>query len=327
MKRREFLSLVGGAAAAWPIVARAQQPAMPMIGFLGAATAGAYEPRLQSFHQALKNEGFVEGQNVKIEYRWSGEQYEKLPALAAELVRMQVSVIIAAGGAQTALAAKAATTRIPIVFQNGSDPVKIGLVKSLARPGGNLTGVTNITVETVLKRLELMRELVPRAEVLAYMINPRNPNSENIVKDIGSASRMLGRQIVIVNFASRDDMDEAFASLVRQRVGGLVLSADPIVSIWRDGLLERVARHAIPAIFPYRDFAEAGGLASYGANLSDVYRQVGVYAGRILKGESASELPVVQSTKFELVVNNKTAKALGLEVPLSLLMRIDSVID
>jgi putative ABC transport system substrate-binding protein len=300
---------------------------MPVIGFLGAASPKAYAPRLIPFLQSLKEMGFIEGENVRIEYRWAGDQHETLPALAAELARLPVSVIIAAGGGQTALAAKSATAKIPIVFQNGSDPVKIGLVASLGRPGGNLTGVTNVSVETASKRIELMRELVPGAKVIGWLNNPRNPNADVLLRDITSAGRALGREIVLVNFASQNDLDPAFATLVQKRVGGLVVGADPIIYNWRDELINRAAHHAIPTMFPNRDFVEAGGLVSYGANFSDVYRQVGVYTSRILKGESPSELPVVQSTKLELIVNNKTAKTLGLDVPLSLLMRIDAVID
>jgi putative ABC transport system substrate-binding protein len=282
---------------------------------------------LVPFRQTLKDAGFVDGQNIRIEYRWAGDRHENLPALAAELVRVPVAVIVAAGGTQTALAAKSATAKIPIVFQNGSDPVKIGLVASLSRPGGNLTGVTNVSVETVSKRIELMRELVPGANVIGALFNPRNPNAAVISSNIAAAGRSLGRQMVIVDFAGKNDLDSSFATLVQERVGALVVGADPVNYNWRDEIIERAARHSIPTMYPAREFTEVGGLASYGANLADVYRQVGLYASRILKGERPSELPVVQATKLELVVNNKTAKALGLEVPLSLLMRIDSVIE
>jgi len=326
MKRRALIAGIA-ASAAWPLAARTQQPAMPAIGFLGAATSKAYEPRLIPFRRALKDVGFVDGQNVRIEYRWVESRYERLPTLAAELVRLPVAVIVAAGGAQTALAVKSATTKIPVVFQNGSDPVKIGLVTSLSRPDGNLTGVTNVTVETVSKRMELMRELVPGADPIGYLANPNNPNTAILREQMVAVSQMLGRRIFVLNFAEKKDIDATFATLVSQRIGALVVGADPINYNLRDEIIEYAARHAVPTMYPSRDFAEAGGLVSYGADFADVYRQVGLYTGRILKGESPSDLPVVQSTKYELIVNNKTAKALGLEMPLSLLMRIDSVVD
>lgn len=309
------------------MMGRAQQSKMPVIGFLAGASPKALERRLIPFRQALTEAGFVEGQNVRIEYRWSGDHYEQLPALAAELVRLPVSVVVAAGGAQTAIAARSATSSVPIVFQNGSDPVKMGWVASLARPGGNMTGVTNVSVETATKRIELMRELVPGTKAIGFLNNPRNPNSANIKRDLRAASRTLSREIVVVDFTSRDDLDSAFAMLQDKRVGALVTNADPVAYHWRDELIERAARHAIPTMFPNRDFVEAGGLASYGPTFKDVYRAVGSYTARILKGERPAELPVVQSTKYELIVNNRTAKALGLEVPLSVLMRIDAVID
>jgi putative ABC transport system substrate-binding protein len=329
MRRRNFIKAAAASASSivWPFAARAQQPAMPVIGFLGAASAKTYEARLRPFLEALKGAGFIEGQSVRVEYRWSGDQYDKLPALAAELASIPVTVMIAAGGAPAANAAKSATATIPIVFQTGSDPVRMKWVASLAHPGGNMTGVTNVSVETVTKRLELMRELVPPAGVLGYMTNPRNPNTPNVIKEVASAARTLGREIVVVNSASLGDLDHAFATLVQRQVGALVLTSDPIAAHWRDELIERAARHAIPTMYPNRDFVQAGGLVSYGATYRDVYREVGVYAARILKGERPSELPVVQSTKYELVLNNNTAKALGLEVPLSVLMRIDAVVD
>ena len=325
MRRREVIAGVA-ATTVGPLAGRAQQQ-IPVIGFLGAASAKAFEPRLIPLRQALKDAGFIEGENVRIEYRWVEAQYERLPALVAELVRMPVTVIVAAGGAQTALAAKSATAKIPIVFQNGSDPVKIGLVASLNRPGGNVTGVTNVSVETAAKRLELMRELVPTAAVLGWMLNPRNPNTEAIAKDVERAAAALGRKIVFANFAKRSDLDLAFATLVQQGAQALVVSADPIFTNWRDELIKGAAYHKLPTMLPDRTFVEVGGLASYGSNYSDVYREVGAYVARILKGERPAELPVVQSTKYELIVNNKTARALGLEVPLSFLMRIDAVID
>jgi putative ABC transport system substrate-binding protein len=326
MKRREFISLLGGAAAAWPVVARAQK-AIPIIGFLGAATPAAYESRLTPFRQTLKEAGFVEGENVRLEYRWANNRYENLSALAAELVRAQVAVIVAAGGAQTALAAKVATPNIPIVFQNGSDPVKIGLVTSMSRPGGNLTGITILSVETVTKRLELMRELAPSASVLGWMLNPSNPNAETIVKDVNEASRSLARKIIFVNVASLGDFDAAFTTLTQARVGALVVSADPIFPANRDKLVELATRYAIPTMYPFREFVEAGGLASYGDNFNEVYRQVGLYTTRILKGEKPANLPVLQSSKLDFVINLKTAKALGLDFHPQLLARADEVIE
>jgi putative ABC transport system substrate-binding protein len=327
MKRREFIAALGSVAAATsPVLAQAQQR-LPVIGLLSPASANAWAFRIDPFRKKLKDEGFVEGETVRIEYRWAEDQYDRLPSLADELVRLPVDVLVAAGGAQTALAAKAATSKTPIIFQNGSDPVRLGLVASLARPQGNLTGVTNVTVETVLKRIELVRDLVPSASVIGYLTNPRNPNTSIIANDMETFGRSLGRQLVIIPLADKQDFDRSFASLMQQKVTALVISADPFFFNWRNELVDRIGRAGVPAMYPTREFVEAGGLASYGADFAEIYRQVAIYTARILKGERPSDLPVVQSTKFELVINNKTAKALSLEVPLSMLMRVDRVVE
>lgn len=328
MRRREFIELFGGVLMAWPLPALAQQQqSMPVIGFLGSPTAPAYAPRLIPFRQTLKALGYVEGENIKIEYRWAEDRYDRLPGLAAELVRDNPSVIIAAGGAPTALAAKNATSTIPIVFQNGSDPVKLGLVASLNRPGGNITGVTNVSVETAAKRFELLAELVPAARTIGWMMNPANPNRTTVNGAVERAGKSLGRGVVIAEIGADSDVDAAFAKLVQLQIGGLVLSADPIFSSLTDRIIQLSAKHSVPTMFPFRESVIAGGLVSYGANFTDVYRQVAVYTARILKGEKPAELPVVQSTKYELVLNLNTAKALGLEVPMSFLMRINDVIE
>jgi len=325
VKRREFLTLLGGAAA-WPLAARAQQPTMPVIGWLGSESREAEDFRVVPFRQALKEAGYVEGQNLTIEYRGAEGQSDQLPALAADLVRRQVAVI-AAPGLAAAVAAKGATTTIPIVFQFAADPVQLGLVASLSRPGGNITGVTSLNVEVRPKQLELLHELVPNASVIGMLVNPNNPDAEIQSRDAQAAAGRLALQLDILRARTEGDFDAAFASSVQLRAGALVIGSD-VLFFSRSRQLGALAfRHAIPAICPYREFAAAGGLMSYGTNIADLYRQVGAYTARILKGEKPADLPVQQAVKLELVINSKTAKALGLDVPLSMLMRVDEVIE
>ena len=324
MRRREFLGLFGGAAA-WPLVARAQQ-AMPVIGYLGTSSSEQDTHQLNALRHGLSETGFIESQNVAIEYRWAQGQNDRLPALAAELVRLQVAVI-ALGGLPPALAAKAATATIPIVFQMGVDPVEAGLVASLNRPGGNITGVSNLNVELGPKRLELLHELVPTATLIALLIDPTNPNAEGLTRDLRAAARTLGLQLHVLHASMERDFDAVFARLIQLKVGALIIGTDGILIRQSKRLGALSVRHAVPAIFQTSDFAAAGGLVSYGANLTDAYRQVGIYTGRILKGEKPADLPVQRSTKAEMVLNLKTAKALGLTVPLPLLGRADQVIE
>jgi putative ABC transport system substrate-binding protein len=325
--RREFITLIGGAAAAWPRMARAQ-PAMPVVGFLGATSSEMFADRLRGFRQGLKETGHAEGENVAIVFRWADGHYDRLPELAAELVRRQVAVIAVSGGTDSVMAAKAATATIPIVFVSPEDPVRLGLVASLARPGGNLTGINFFAAELVAKRMELLRELLPGAIRVAVLANPRNAaNYESIVTDVKAAARTSGLQITVLNARNSDEIDAAFASLVRERQDALFVSPDPLFAGWRVQLVLLAARHAIPATFAIRDIAEAGGLMSYGTNISDAFRQMGAYAGRILKGAKPAELPVVQATRFELVINLLTARVLGLTVPPTLLARADEVIE
>jgi ABC-type uncharacterized transport system substrate-binding protein len=325
--RREFITLLGGAAATWPLVARAQQPAMPVIGFLDTRSPDAMGDRLRAFRHGLKEAGFVEDENVKVLYRWAEGKYDQLPALAAELVRRPVTVIASGGGIPPAAAAKAATTTIPIVFAIPQDPVGIGLVASLARPGGNLTGVNFFTTELAAKRLEFLHELVPGLARVAVLVNPANPNTEPTLKDVETAARSKSLQVQIFNASSRQDIDAAFATLVRERPDGVFIGGDSFFISRRVQLTNLTLRHAIPAAFSQREYAEIGGLMSYGANISDAYRQVGVYAGRILNGAKPADLPVVQSSKFEFVINAQTARMLGLTVPPTLLTVADEVIE
>ena len=324
--RREFISLLGGAAAAWPVLARAQQPAMPVVGFLNGASPEGYAPYVTAFRQGLKEVGYVDGQNVAIEYRWAEGQYDRLPALAADLVRRQV-VVIAAGTIPAAPAAKAATATIPIVFTTGLDPVQAGLVASLNRPGGNLTGVTALAVEVGPKGLELLHELVPTATVIALLVNPTNPSAEALSRDLQPAARALGLQLHILHASTERDFDTVFATLLQLRAGGLMIGSDGFFITQIEQLATRTVRHAVPAIFQYREFTAAGGLMSYGVSNRDLYRLVGVYTGRILRGEKPADLPVLQPTKFELVINLKTTKALGLTVPDKMLALADEVIE
>jgi putative tryptophan/tyrosine transport system substrate-binding protein len=327
VKRREFITLLGGAAVAWPLAARAQQAAVPVIGFLSPTAPAGFAERLRMFRQGLSEAAYVEGHNVAIEYRWANDDSDRLPALAADLVRAQPAVIVTAGGSGTAAAAKAATRTIPIVFLIGADPVKLGLTASLNRPGGNATGVTLITVETVQKRLEILRELVPNADAFALLVHNKNPNLETYARDVQAAARALGRRIDIYKIASGGELDDAFATLVQRSTGGVVVSADPIFTTRPDDVVAAAARHAVPTLYPFREFVTAGGLISYGPKFNDAMRQVGSYAGRILKGQKSADLPVQQFTDVDLIINLRTAKALGLTAPPTLLARANEVIE
>ena len=325
MNRRAFITLLGGATVAWPLAARAQQP-LPMIGFLNGASPEKWEPFVNAFLQGLKETGYTESQNVIIEYRWADGQFDRLPAMAADLVGRNATVI-AAFAPPAALAAKAATSTIPIVFVTGFDPVKGGLVASLNRPGGNVTGVHVFLIGLESKRLGLLRELVPQAALMGLLINPRSPDSEAQSKALQAAARAIGQQIMVVEAGSDGEFDAAFTALAERRVGALVVAADQFFTGRREQLLALTARYAMPAIYELREYAVAGGLMSYGTSLPEGYYQNGVYVGRILKGAKPADLPIVQSTKFELVINLKTAKSLGLDVPDKLLALADEVIE
>ena len=327
MKRRGLLTLLGGGAA-WPLAAHAQQAAMPGIGFLHSQSPDTNADRLRGFHRGLKDSGYVEGENLTIVYRWAENQIDRLPALAVDLVRRQVSVITTLGGTSVMLAAEAATATIPIVFVAAEDPVKLGLVASLARPGGNLTGINFLSGEVVAKRLELMRELVPAATRVAVLVNPTNAaDTETTVRDVAAAARAIGLQIQVFNAGTIREIDTAFANLARERIDSLFVSPDPFFNSRRVHLALLAARHTVPATYAGRDYAEAGGLMSYGANVADAYRQVGTYAGRILKGAKPADLPVMQSAKFELIINAPAARVVGPTVPPTLLARADEVIE
>jgi putative ABC transport system substrate-binding protein len=326
MRRREFIALVGGATTAWPLATLAQQQSMPVIGFLGSRASGEDPQLLTSFRLGLKEGGSVDGQNVVIEYRFAENKYDRLPALAAELVQRQVALIAANGPA--AQAAKAATSIIPVVFTVGFDPVEVGLVASLNRPGGNVTGVSILDVELGPKRLELLRELVPKANIIAVLVNPSDPvRAGNIARAMQAAAHTLGLQSNVLKASNERDFDAAFAGLLQMRAEGLVIGGEPFLNSRSEQLGALTARHKVPAIFQFREFTAGGGLLSYGASLTDSYRQVGVYAARILKGEKPADLPIVQASKFDLVINLKTAKALGLTVPAKLLFTADEVIE
>jgi ABC-type uncharacterized transport system substrate-binding protein len=328
MRRRDFITLIGGAAAAWPFAVRAQQPTMPVIGYLGSESPDVFAGRLSAFRQGLSETGFVEGQNVAIEYRWAENQYDRFPALLADFIRRKVTVIVAVTGTPPALAAKVATTTIPIVFVTAGDPVALGLVASLNRPGGNLTGVATLTVELAPKQLEVLRELVPTAITIALLVNPANStNAETLSRDVQAAARTLGLQLHVLHASTERDFDAVFASLPRLRAGALLIGSDPFFNSRSQQLTALASRHAMPTMYPFREYAMAGGLISYGNSFADAHRQVGVYTGRVLKGEKPADLPIQQSVKVELVINLKTAKALGLTFPISLLGRADEVIE
>ncbi len=326
MRRRKFVAILGGVVVAWPFAARAQQKAMPVIGVLSTGSPSASSGPMGAFRQGLSEAGYVEGQNLAIEYRWAEGNYDRLPALAADLVGRKVDLIMASSP-PSALAAKSATSTIPIVFRGGGDPVGAGLVASLARPGGNLTGVSFIPNELTAKRLELLSELVPQAGVIALLMNPNNANTERVIRDVQEAARTKGLQLHVLKASSESEIDTAFASLVQLHAGALVVGADPFLSSRRERLVALASRHAVPAIYAWREFADSGGLISYGSSLTAAYRLVGIYAGKILKGAKPADLPVEQPTKFELAINLKTARALGITVPPTLLTRADEVIE
>jgi putative ABC transport system substrate-binding protein len=327
MKRREFITLLGGAAA-WPLAARAQQAAMPVIGILAVVPPEANAIRLRAFREGLSVAGYVEGQNVSIKYRWAPAHTGRLSELAAQLVHDQVAVLVAAGGTASALAAKAATASSPIVFGIGADPVSVGLVASLSRPGGNVTGVTSLNIEVAPKRLELLHELLPSATIMGLLVNPAIPAlAEPVSRSSQAAAQALGLQLHVLRASSEGDFDHVFASLVQRRAGALVIAPDQLFTSYSKELAALTIRHALPAIYEFREFAAAGGLMSYGSSQTEYYRLVGQYAGRVLKGDKPADLPVQQSTKVELIINLKTARALGITVPLPLLARADEVIE
>ena len=326
MRRREFITLVSAASVAWPLRVRAQKPTLPVIGFLHSGSE-ASAPYLVGFEQGLKEIGFENGRNVTVQYRFAEGHYDRLPAMVADFVYQKVTVLAAVGGVQTALAAKPASAVVPVVFANGSDPVQFGLVKSLNRPDGNITGVSFFNAQLEAKRLGLLSELVPSARAFGALINPANDNAANQLKDIAQGARVVNRAITILKASNEGEIETMFASFAEQRVNALLVASDPYFNSQRTKIVELAARYNLPAIYEWREFAEAGGLASYGTNLIDNYRLAGVYVGRILKGEKPAELPIVQTTKFEFAINLKTAKSLGLTVPPGPLSVVDAVIE
>ena len=326
MRRREFITLIGGAAAAWPFTARAQQQPVPMVGFLNGGARDAFVPMVTAFRQGLSEQGYDDGRNIAIEYRWAEGRFDGLPAMAADLVGRNATVI-AAFGPPAALAAKAATSTIPIVFVTGFDPIKAGLVASLNRPGGNITGVHVFLIGLEGKRLGLLREVVPQAGLMGLLVNPRSPDFETQSKGLQDAARAIGQQIVVVEAGSEDEVDAAFATLAHRRVGALIVAADQFFTVRREQIVALTARYTMPAIYELREYAVAGGLISYGPSQSDAYRRGGVYVGRILKGEKPGDLPVDLGTRYDLVINLATAKAFGIEIPPKLLALADEVIE
>jgi putative tryptophan/tyrosine transport system substrate-binding protein len=327
IRRREFIFTLGGAAAAWPLAARAQQQAMPVVGFLSGASPGAFTSLVAAFRRSLTEAGFIEGQNVAIEYRWAEGQYDRLPALAANLVAQQATVIVATGGPASGLAAKAATSSIPIVFISGSDPVDVGLVTGLGRPEGNATGITFFGDTLMAKRLELLRELVPNATTIAVLVNPTNADTPGQLREVQAAAQAVGQQLIVLNASTPREIEAVFAVLVQRTAGALMIAGDPFFLTQRELLVSLAERHAMPTIYASRELAARGGLMTYGVHLADVYRQVGVYTARILKGAKPADLPVLRPTRFELIIDLKTAKSLGLTVPPSIMLRADEVIE
>jgi len=327
MRRRDFIKVIAGSAATWPLAARAQQPAMPVIGYLHSGSPSPYAHLVAAFRAGLNERGYREGQNVRIEYRWAAGRYEQLPALAADLVVLRVAVLVAQGGDPPVLAAHSATTTIPIVFTSSSDPVKLGLVSGLNRPGGNVTGFWGYTSLLGTKRLELIRQLIPAGTPIVILVNPDNPNAQIDTPDLQEAARIAGQTISFVKATTEAEINAVFAALGDQRGSALLVNTDPFFLAQRDQFVSLAAHNAVPAIYAQREFVTAGGLISYGASLADGYREVGAYAGRILKGETPADLPIIQPTKFEMAINLKTAKALGLTIPPTLLARADEVIE
>ena len=326
MKRREFIRLLGSAAATWPMAAWAQQAEMPVVGFLHSASPGPFTRLVAAFRDGLKNNGYVEGDNVTIEFRWAEGQYDRLPALALDLVDRHVSVI-AAIGPVASLVTKAVTSTVPVVFTSGDDPVKSGLVASLNRPGGNVTGINVLTGQLEGKRLGFLTEMVPNVALIAVLVNPTNSQTEASAKEIQTAAAVIGRQVIIINANNERNIDAAFAMIMEKRAGALLVANDVFFNSRRDQIVSLAARYKLPAIYEFREFAEAGGLMSYGTNLADIYSQAGNYVGKILKGTKPAELPVIQSSKFELVINLKAAKTLGLTMPPGLISIVDDVIE
>jgi len=327
LKRRDFIRVAGGGMIATPLAVLAQPSMLPVIGFLSSASPTGFRHRVAAFKEGLSKLGFVEGQSVAIEYRWAEDQYDKLPNLAAELVAKRVAIIVAAGGSQTAVAAKSATATIPVVFMHGGDPVQLGLVASFNRPGGNVTGVTIITVETLQKRLEILKELLPKTDSFALLVHSGNPNKEAYLREVNAAARALRVRVDVKDIERESDFDSAFETLAKRRIGGIVFTGDPIFTNHQERLVALSMRNNIPAIYPYRDFVLIGGMMSYGPNVLETMQQVGEYAGLVLKGAKTSDLPIVRASKIELVINRKTVRSLGLEVPLSLQMRVDEMME